>query len=175
MFHRCNQLDGHRHLDERSEGTMVRTFAPPSTVLSRDTNNDIPPFDQPLYLRFIKLNPNGRIPTLTDRSRGNFNVFETAAILLYLAQHYDKEGKFWFDSAKEADDYSEMLQWIFFAVSTQTLVTERSETYVDVLISTVVWVRCKAKVRTPYHNMLRLTALCSLVLSLSSQLLHALR
>ncbi|EIM81288.1 glutathione S-transferase-like protein [Stereum hirsutum FP-91666 SS1] len=64
---------------------------------------------------FIKLNPNGRIPTLTDRSRGNFNVFETAAILLYLAQHYDKEGKFWFDIAKEADDYSEMLQWIFFA------------------------------------------------------------
>lgn len=71
----------------------------------------------PLYFRFIKLNPNGRIPTLIDRSRGNFNVFESAAILLYLAQHYDKDGKFWFDIAKEADDYSEMLQWIFFAVS----------------------------------------------------------
>ncbi|THH06807.1 hypothetical protein EW146_g9500 [Bondarzewia mesenterica] len=63
---------------------------------------------------FIKLNPNGRIPTLTDRSRGNFNVFETAAILLYLEQHYDKERRFSFDPVKEANDYSEMLQWIFF-------------------------------------------------------------
>ncbi|KZV73688.1 glutathione S-transferase [Peniophora sp. CONT] len=64
---------------------------------------------------FIALNPNGRIPTLTDRSRNNYNVFESAAILLYLAQYYDKENKFTFDSVKEADDYSEMLQWIFFA------------------------------------------------------------
>ncbi|KZV73689.1 glutathione S-transferase-like protein [Peniophora sp. CONT] len=64
---------------------------------------------------FIELNPNGRIPTITDRSRNNFNVFETAAILLYLAQHYDKEKKFTFDAEKEANDYSEMLQWIFFA------------------------------------------------------------
>jgi glutathione S-transferase len=66
---------------------------------------------------FIKLNPNGRIPTIIDRSRGNFNVFETSAILLYLAQHYDKDGEFTFDPVKEPNDYSEMLQWLFFAVS----------------------------------------------------------
>ncbi|KAH9943115.1 glutathione S-transferase C-terminal-like protein [Epithele typhae] len=64
---------------------------------------------------FIKLNPNGRIPTITDRSRGDFSVFETAAILLYLQQHYDKEGKFGFDKESQPNDYSEMLQWIFFA------------------------------------------------------------
>ncbi|KAF7965671.1 hypothetical protein HWV62_18716 [Athelia sp. TMB] len=64
---------------------------------------------------FIKLNPNGRIPVLVDRSRNNFNVFETAAILLYLEQHYDKEKKFTFDPATQPDDYSEQLQWIFFA------------------------------------------------------------
>ncbi|OBZ76305.1 Disulfide-bond oxidoreductase YfcG [Grifola frondosa] len=64
---------------------------------------------------FIKLNPNGRIPTLVDRSRNNFNVFETAAILLYLEQHYDKEGRFAFDKDKDPDNWSEMLQWIFFA------------------------------------------------------------
>ncbi|CAA7259697.1 unnamed protein product [Cyclocybe aegerita] len=66
-------------------------------------------------LWFIKLNPNGRIPTIIDRSRNNFAVFETAAINLYLAQHYDKDHVFWFDPAKEPDNYSEMLQWIFFA------------------------------------------------------------
>ena len=35
--------------------------------------------------------------------------------MLYLAQHYDKENKFTFDPVKEADDYSELLQWVFFA------------------------------------------------------------
>lgn len=43
--------------------------------------------------RFIKLNPNGRITVLIDRSRGDFIVFETVATLLYLVEHYDKEQK----------------------------------------------------------------------------------
>ncbi|KAI0770324.1 glutathione S-transferase C-terminal-like protein [Fomes fomentarius] len=63
---------------------------------------------------FIKLNPNGRIPTLVDRSRNNFAVSESAAILFYLQQHYDKENKFSFDKDKDPDSYSELLQWIFF-------------------------------------------------------------
>ncbi|KAI0264016.1 glutathione S-transferase-like protein [Gloeopeniophorella convolvens] len=63
---------------------------------------------------YIKLNPNGRIPTITDRSRGDFNVFESASILLYLAQYYDKDHVFWFNPATDPDNYSEMLQWIFF-------------------------------------------------------------
>jgi glutathione S-transferase len=41
-------------------------------------------------------------------------VFETAAILLYLAQHYDTERKFSFDPVSDPDNYSEALQWIFF-------------------------------------------------------------
>ncbi|KAF5372564.1 hypothetical protein D9758_005165 [Tetrapyrgos nigripes] len=64
---------------------------------------------------FIKLNPNGRIPVLVDRARNNFVVFETAAILLYLQQHYDKDNKFGWDPVKNPDEYSETLQWIFFA------------------------------------------------------------
>ncbi|KAI0046769.1 glutathione S-transferase-like protein [Auriscalpium vulgare] len=64
---------------------------------------------------FIQLNPNGRIPALTDRGRNNFTVFESAAILLYLVKYFDSEQRFTFDQEKEADDYSEMLQWIFFA------------------------------------------------------------
>ncbi|OJT10504.1 Disulfide-bond oxidoreductase YfcG [Trametes pubescens] len=64
---------------------------------------------------FIKLNPNGRIPVLVDRNRDNFVVFETAAILLYLQQFYDKDGKFGFDKEKDPNNYSELLQWIFFA------------------------------------------------------------
>ncbi|KAG8739296.1 glutathione S- transferase, nitrogen catabolite repression regulator [Ceratobasidium sp. 428] len=65
-------------------------------------------------LTIKKINPNGRIPALVDRSRGDFTVFESAGILLYLAQHYDKENKFSYDPVKDADLYSEQLQWIFF-------------------------------------------------------------
>ena len=68
------------------------------------------------------LNPNGKIPVLVDRNRPSttgaegFAVFESAAILLYLSQHYDPEHKLWFDPVNQPADYSEMLQWIFFAV-----------------------------------------------------------
>lgn len=68
---------------------------------------------------FIKLNPNGRIPVLVDTNRGDFTVFETAAILIYLQTHYDTQNKFGFDVKNEPNNYSEQLQWIFFAVSDQ--------------------------------------------------------
>ncbi|CAE6440174.1 unnamed protein product [Rhizoctonia solani] len=63
---------------------------------------------------FLKVNPNGRIPALVDRSRDNFAVFESAAILLYVAQHYDIERKFSYDPVIDSELYSEQLQWIFF-------------------------------------------------------------
>ena len=68
------------------------------------------------------LNPNGKIPVLVDRNRPTttgaegFAVFESAAILLYLSQHYDPERKLWFDPEKQPVEYSEMTQWIFFTV-----------------------------------------------------------
>lgn len=66
---------------------------------------------------FIQLNPNGRIPVVVDPNRRDFVVFETAAILLYLEQHYDTVRKLSFDAQAQADEYSRMLQWMFFTVS----------------------------------------------------------
>ncbi|KAK8853061.1 hypothetical protein IAR55_003762 [Kwoniella newhampshirensis] len=62
---------------------------------------------------FLKINPNGRIPALVDDNvAGGHNVWESASILLWLTEKYDKENKFWFD---KAEDKSDALSWIFFA------------------------------------------------------------
>ena len=40
--------------------------------------------------KFLALNPNGRIPVIIDRDEDNFVVFESGAILLYLADCLDQ-------------------------------------------------------------------------------------
>ncbi|CAH6722728.1 putative glutathione S-transferase-like protein Gedep [[Candida] jaroonii] len=63
---------------------------------------------------FLKLNPNGRIPTLVDEST-NTTISESAAILMYLADTYDKERKFsYLPGTKE---YFKMLEVSFFQMA----------------------------------------------------------
>ncbi|CAG8434096.1 4725_t:CDS:2 [Ambispora gerdemannii] len=63
---------------------------------------------------FLKINPNGRIPAIVDHSRNDFKVFETGAIMRYLCEHYDKEGKF---LPNDADLRCEVDQWLMFQMS----------------------------------------------------------
>ena len=57
---------------------------------------------------FLKINPNGRIPAIVDRCENDLTIFESGAIMIYLAE---KEGKLLpEDPAKKA----KVLQWLMF-------------------------------------------------------------
>lgn len=57
---------------------------------------------------FLKINPNGRIPAIVDRAEEDFVVFESSAILIYLA---DKTGRLLPTDPKAR---SRVLQWLMF-------------------------------------------------------------
>lgn len=63
---------------------------------------------------FLAINPNGRIPAITDTfSDGQtIRLFESGGILLYLAEQYDKDYKISYPRGTR--EYYEMYNWLFF-------------------------------------------------------------
>ena len=57
---------------------------------------------------FLRINPNGRIPAIVDRDNDDFAVFESGAILVYLAE---KTGQLMPGDVKGR---SRVLQWLMF-------------------------------------------------------------
>ena len=60
---------------------------------------------------FLRLNPNGRIPVIVDRDADDFAVFESGAILIYLAE---KTGRLMPD---DPQGRSTVLQWLMFQMA----------------------------------------------------------
>ncbi|GAB4821530.1 hypothetical protein N2152v2_008576 [Parachlorella kessleri] len=62
---------------------------------------------------FLKINPNGRIPAIVDHEAGDLAVWESGAVLLYLAEQKDPERRLLpTDTAKRI----EVLSWLFWQV-----------------------------------------------------------
>lgn len=57
---------------------------------------------------FLALSPNGRIPAIVDTANDDFAVFESGAIMLYLAE---RSGQLYGNNAKER---SQIQQWLMF-------------------------------------------------------------
>ena len=57
---------------------------------------------------FLAINPNGRIPAIVDRGNGDFPVFESGAIMLYLAE---RAGRL---IAPDEKGRSRVVQWLMF-------------------------------------------------------------
>ncbi len=57
---------------------------------------------------FLAMNPNGRIPVIVDRDAENFVVFETGAIMIYLAE---KTGRL---MPSDSKGRSKVIQWLMF-------------------------------------------------------------
>ncbi|MFI8483167.1 glutathione S-transferase family protein [Pseudomonas sp. NPDC078700] len=60
---------------------------------------------------FLSINPNGRIPAIVDRENHDFSVFESGAILVYLAE---KTGKL---MPHDGKGRSLVMQWLMFQMS----------------------------------------------------------
>ena len=57
---------------------------------------------------FLAISPNGRIPAIVDRDADNLSIFESGAIMIYLAE---KTGKL---MPKNPNEKAKVLEWVMF-------------------------------------------------------------
>jgi glutathione S-transferase len=63
---------------------------------------------------FTDINPNGRVPAIVDHKNNDYKVWESGAILYYLAKKYDTEHKF---LPANLEDEVQVLEWVAFQIS----------------------------------------------------------
>ena len=106
----ANQKDIHLYTAPTSNGWKPIIFLEEAGIKYDITSVDFAKKEQKAP-EYLKLNPNGRIPTIIDRSNNNFVVFESGAILWYLAEKYNRF------LPKNSDDKSLTLQWLMFQMA----------------------------------------------------------
>ena len=97
LLYTANTMNGWKPLIFLHEGEIAYDMVPISFSKKEQKAPD-----------YLAINPNGRIPTIVDRGNGGFAVFESGAILWYLAEKY---GMF---LSRDEKERSETLQWLMF-------------------------------------------------------------
>ncbi|KAI5960850.1 uncharacterized protein KGF55_004420 [Candida pseudojiufengensis] len=62
---------------------------------------------------YLDLNPNGTQPTLVDDSK-NLKLFESNALLQYIAVNYDKDHKYYYSESDNFNLYWEQYTWLYY-------------------------------------------------------------
>ncbi|KAK9810507.1 hypothetical protein WJX72_011963 [[Myrmecia] bisecta] len=60
---------------------------------------------------FVRINPNGRIPALVDHAAGDLAIFESGAIMWYLAEKADPSGLL---APKDLSKKAEVMSWLMW-------------------------------------------------------------
>jgi glutathione S-transferase len=68
---------------------------------------------------FIAINPNGRVPAMKDPNSGGLILWESGAIVEYLIETYDKQGKISYVREEEMELKWQTRQWLAFQISGQ--------------------------------------------------------
>ncbi|KIJ34920.1 hypothetical protein M422DRAFT_262883 [Sphaerobolus stellatus SS14] len=63
---------------------------------------------------YLKINPMGQVPAIIDHTNDDKVLWDSGAILLYLGEKFDSEGKF---VGKTLDERAEVWQWLLFQAS----------------------------------------------------------
>ena len=65
--------------------------------------------DEQFQPHFLEMSPNNRIPAIVDKDNNNFSLFESGAILMYLAE---KSGKL--INKSNSDEYFRTIEWLMW-------------------------------------------------------------
>ncbi|KIJ36083.1 hypothetical protein M422DRAFT_261629, partial [Sphaerobolus stellatus SS14] len=63
---------------------------------------------------FLKISPNGCVPALVDHTNNDFVIWESAAILLYIAERFDPLHKL---IGKTLEERAEVWEWLMYQTS----------------------------------------------------------
>jgi hypothetical protein len=67
--------------------------------------------------RYLRINPNGRIPAIVDHKHGGAHVWESGAIMMYLAEQYGHFMPSADAGGRERGGRMEVIQWLCFQLS----------------------------------------------------------
>ncbi|KAI9293671.1 hypothetical protein K502DRAFT_331350 [Neoconidiobolus thromboides FSU 785] len=102
----------------------------------------------------LKISPNGHIPAIVDHTNNDFSVFESGAILLYLADKYGPEYKLLLEDNKSK---SEAIKWVLEThLQGKSYLIGKTLTVSD--ISSFPWVRYTPWAGVELYNFLNINS-----------------